>query len=110
MDADYARIFDGNSAGPPFEPSLFVIATVVSVNRANEVAVDAGTKALASNEPVPCKILGIAGRAVYRFAGDEHGILTFPGGARRPALGDRVLLGASHCDPTGQSPRILSRC
>ena len=34
MDADYARIVDETGAGPPFEPSLFVMATVVSVNRA----------------------------------------------------------------------------
>ncbi|SDT53791.1 DSD1 family PLP-dependent enzyme [Bradyrhizobium canariense] len=100
MDADYARIVDETGAGLPFEPSLFVMATVVSVNRANEVTVDAGTKALATNGPPPCKILGVAGRAAYRFAGDEHGILTFPDGVRQPALGQRVLLGASHCDPT----------
>jgi D-serine deaminase-like pyridoxal phosphate-dependent protein len=100
MDADYARIVDETGAGPPFEPSLFVMATVVSVNRANEVTVDAGTKALATNGPPPCKILGVAERAAYRFAGDEHGILTFPDGVRQPALGQRVLLGASHCDPT----------
>jgi D-serine deaminase-like pyridoxal phosphate-dependent protein len=100
MDADYARIVDETGAGPPFEPSLFVMATIVSVNRANEVTVDAGTKSLATNGPVPCKFLGVAERAVYRFAGDEHGILTFPDGAKRPTLGDRVLLGASHCDPT----------
>jgi D-serine deaminase-like pyridoxal phosphate-dependent protein len=100
MDADYARIVDETGAGPPFEPSLFVMATVVSVNRANEVTVDAGTKALATNGPPPCQILGVAGHVVYRFAGDEHGILAFPEGASRPRLGHRVLLGASHCDPT----------
>jgi D-serine deaminase-like pyridoxal phosphate-dependent protein len=77
-----------------------VIATVVSVNRANEVTVNAGTKALATNGPPPCKILGVTGHAVYRFAGDEHGVLTFPGGARLPSLGQKVLLGATHCDPT----------
>ncbi|WP_276571595.1 alanine racemase [Bradyrhizobium sp. dw_78] len=100
MDADYSRIVDETGAGPPFEPSLFVMATVVSVNRVNEVTVDAGTKALATNGPVPCKILGAADGAIYRFAGDEHGILTFPEGAAQPRLGQRVLLGASHCDPT----------
>jgi D-serine deaminase-like pyridoxal phosphate-dependent protein len=100
MDADYARIVDETGAGPPFEPSLFVMATIVLVNRANEVTVDAGTKSLATNGPVPCKFLGVAERAVYRFAGDEHGILTFPDGVKRPVLGQRVLLGASHCDPT----------
>ena len=77
MDADYARIVDETGAGPPFEPSLFVMATVVSVNRPNEVTVDAGTKALATNGPPPCRMLGVAERAVYRFAGDERGILSF---------------------------------
>jgi D-serine deaminase-like pyridoxal phosphate-dependent protein len=33
MDADYARIVDETGAGPPLEPSLFVMATVVSVTR-----------------------------------------------------------------------------
>lgn len=100
MDADYARVVDETGVGLPFEPSLFVLATVVSVNRANEVTVNAGTKALATNGPPPCKILGVAAHAVYRFAGDEHGILTFPVGAALPSLGQRVLLGATHCDPT----------
>jgi D-serine deaminase-like pyridoxal phosphate-dependent protein len=100
MDADYARVVDETGAGPPFEPSLFLLATVVSVNRANEVTVNAGTKALATNGPQPSKILGVAEHAVYRFAGDEHGILTFPEGATLPSLGQRVLLGATHCDPT----------
>ncbi len=100
MDADYSRIVDEAGSGPPFEPSLFVMATVVSVNRPNEVTVDAGTKALATNGPPPCRMLGVAAGAVYRFAGDEHGILSLPEGAQRPSLGQRILLGASHCDPT----------
>ena len=100
MDSEYSRIVDEAGYGPPFEPSLFVMATVVSVNRPHEVTVDAGTKALATNGPPPCRMLGVAEGAVYRFAGDEHGILTFPKGARPPSLGQRILLGASHCDPT----------
>jgi D-serine deaminase-like pyridoxal phosphate-dependent protein len=100
MDSDYSRIVDEAGAGPPFEPSLFVLATVVSVNRANEVTVDAGTKALATNGPPPAKMLGVAAGAAYRFAGDEHGIISFPKEAALPLLGQRVLLGASHCDPT----------
>jgi D-serine deaminase-like pyridoxal phosphate-dependent protein len=100
MDSDYSRIVDEAGSGPPFEPSLFVMATVVSVNRPNEVTVDAGTKALATNGPPPCRMLGVAEGAVYRFAGDEHGILSFPKDTNRPSLGQRVLLGASHCDPT----------
>jgi D-serine deaminase-like pyridoxal phosphate-dependent protein len=100
MDADYARIVDENGAGPAFEPSLFVLATVVSVNRPGEVTVDAGTKALATNGPAPCVIRGVPAGGSYRFWGDEHGIISIPAGQAAPPLGARVLIGATHCDPT----------
>jgi D-serine deaminase-like pyridoxal phosphate-dependent protein len=100
MDAEYARIVDERGAGPSFTPSVFVLATVVSANRAGEVTVDAGTKALATNGPPPCRILGAASGAAYRFAGDEHGIIAVPPGRPVPPLGARVLIGATHCDPT----------
>ena len=58
MDADYARILDDAGSGPPFSASLFVLATVVSVNRPGQFTVDAGTKALASNGPPPCHLIG----------------------------------------------------
>lgn len=100
MDADYARIVDESGAGPSFAPSLFVLATVVSINRPGEVTVDAGTKALATNGPPPCRLIGVPAGASYRFAGDEHGIISIPVGSAPPALGARVLIGATHCDPT----------
>jgi D-serine deaminase-like pyridoxal phosphate-dependent protein len=100
MDADYDRIRDEQDRPPPFEPSLFVLATVTSVNRPGEVTVDAGTKALATNGPAPVVLLGAPPGSRYRFAGDEHGILTIPNGAPSPALGARILIGATHCDPT----------
>src|SRR5205807_1187848 len=40
MDSDYGRIIDEGGAAPPFEPSLFVLGTIVSVNRPGEVTVD----------------------------------------------------------------------
>jgi D-serine deaminase-like pyridoxal phosphate-dependent protein len=100
MDSDYSRIVDETGSGLPFEPSLFVAATVVSVNRENEVTIDAGTKAVATNGPPPHTMLGVAEGAVYGFAGDEHGIISLPKEAKRPSLGQRIMLGASHCDPT----------
>jgi D-serine deaminase-like pyridoxal phosphate-dependent protein len=100
MDADYDRIRDEHDKPPPFEQSLFVLATVTSVNRAGEVTVDAGTKALATNGPAPVVLLGAPSGSRYRFAGDEHGILTIPAGKPSPALGARILIGATHCDPT----------
>jgi D-serine deaminase-like pyridoxal phosphate-dependent protein len=36
----------------------------------------------------------------FRFAGDEHGILILDGQNAAPALGERVRLVTSHCDPT----------
>lgn len=100
MDADYARILDERGNGPAFDVSLFVLATVVSVNRPGEVTVDAGTKALATNGPPPHVILGAPAGSAYRFTGDEHGAVDLPDGATPPALGARVLLSATHCDPT----------
>ncbi|MCC6777734.1 MAG: alanine racemase [Hyphomicrobiales bacterium] len=100
MDADYARIVDETGAGPGFSPSLFVLATVVSANRARQITVDAGTKALATNGPPPCHIIGAGVGASYRFGGDEHGIIDLAPGQSQPPLGARILVGATHCDPT----------
>jgi D-serine deaminase-like pyridoxal phosphate-dependent protein len=78
---------------------LFVAATVVSVNRENQVTVDAGTKALATNGPPPHTMLGVAEGAVYGFAGDEHGYYLASEGSQaavaRPA--DNAW---RNCDPT----------
>jgi D-serine deaminase-like pyridoxal phosphate-dependent protein len=100
MDADYARIKDEREQGLPFTPSLFVLATVVSVNRPGQITVDAGTKALATNGPPPCVIIGAPTGTTYTFGGDEHGILALPQGTQAPPLGARILIGATHCDPT----------
>lgn len=100
MDADYARIKDADGRDLDFTPSLFVLASVVSVNRPDQVTVDAGTKALATNGPPPVVIRGAPAGATYRFAGDEHGVIAVPPGAARPEIGGRVMIGATHCDPT----------
>ncbi|MET0970389.1 MAG: DSD1 family PLP-dependent enzyme [Tardiphaga sp.] len=100
MDADYGRLQGDGGAGLPFEPSLFVLATVTSINRAGEFTVDAGVKALAFNGPAPELIIGAPEGSTYRFGGDEHGMITLPAGSEAPKLGSRVLLQATHCDPT----------
>jgi D-serine deaminase-like pyridoxal phosphate-dependent protein len=100
MDADYGRLQGEGGGALPFEPSLFVLATVTSVNRAGEFTVDAGVKALAFNGPVPELIIGAPEGSTYRFGGDEHGMITMPESSEPPKLGSRVLLQATHCDPT----------
>jgi D-serine deaminase-like pyridoxal phosphate-dependent protein len=100
MDADYGRVRQDDGSPLPFAPALFVLATVVSANRHGQVTVDAGTKALAVNGPPPARFIDLAGGATYAFAGDEHGIVSLPEGASRPAPGARILIEATHCDPT----------
>ncbi len=100
MDADYDRVRQDDGSPLPFRPALFVLATVVSANRDGQVTVDAGTKALAVNGPPPAHFIGAAAGASYAFAGDEHGTLRLPHGMTPPKIGSRVLIGATHCDPT----------
>jgi D-serine deaminase-like pyridoxal phosphate-dependent protein len=100
MDADYGRLREKHHKGLPYQRSLFVMATVISENRVGQVTVDAGTKALAVNGPLPDYIIGAPPNTTYQFAGDEHGILRLPEGVEAPRLGARVLIGATHCDPT----------
>jgi D-serine deaminase-like pyridoxal phosphate-dependent protein len=100
MDADYGRVRRDDGTPLPFAPALFVLTTVVSANREGQVTVDAGTKALAVNGPSPARFIGLPAGATYAFAGDEHGIIVLPAGAPRPAVGERLLIEATHCDPT----------
>lgn len=100
MDADYRAIRRRDGGALPYQPSLFVLATVTSLNRRNEFTIDAGVKALAFNGPPPSQILGAPIGSTYRFAGDEHGIVTMPEGSAPPRLGSRVCVLTTHCDPT----------
>jgi D-serine deaminase-like pyridoxal phosphate-dependent protein len=100
MDADYDRLRYEQGQELPFVPSLFVLATVVSVNRPDQVTVDVGTKALATNGPPPAVIVGAPSGSRYQFAGDEHGVIAVPSGERPSEIGARLLIGATHCDPT----------
>ena len=100
MDAEYRTVRGADDSALPFEQSLYVLATVVSNRRCGEITVDAGTKALAVNGPVPDVLIGVPKRARYRFWGDEHGIIALPPGAATLPTGRRILIAATHCDPT----------
>jgi 3-hydroxy-D-aspartate aldolase len=98
MDADYARNLEAPEASPPFELSLFVLATVMSRPAASRAVVDAGLKAFSVDSGLPL----VYGRPniVYTRAMDEHGVLEPAPGTRLPALGEKLLLVPGHCDPT----------
>jgi D-serine deaminase-like pyridoxal phosphate-dependent protein len=99
MDSEYLKALTDESHPAPFETSLFVQSTVVSVNASDWVTVDAGIKSLATDSGRPAAAHGAAGASRYEFFGDEHGKLIVEA-AHRPALGDRIEFVTSHCDPT----------
>ena len=90
MDASYAQI---ESA---FENALFILASVVSVQRGEALVIDAGWKAASTDAGVPA--VKDHPEASYKEAGDEHAkIIGLPGTHR---AGDVVWLVPSHCDTT----------
>lgn len=101
MDLDYLRIGGQNRPDyfDDFALSLTVLTTVVNANYKHSVTVDAGIKALATDVDVAPAVKGHR-ELHYQRAGDEFGILTLEGDAKRPSLGDRLELYPPHCDPT----------
>lgn len=102
MDGQYlvCDIAGDGADHSPYEPALLIDARVVSANTPGMATIDAGFKAL-STDAEPPKVLGGAPEGSrYFFMGDEHGAILPPPGEAPPALAERVILGAPHCDPT----------
>lgn len=99
-DQDYGQVELDPGARQPFRPSLFVAATVISVNPPGCVIIDAGLKAFATDSGVPVPVRGMPAGATYTFKGDEHGGIHAGPGVILPALGEVVELLTPHCDPT----------
>jgi D-serine deaminase-like pyridoxal phosphate-dependent protein len=93
MDTAYGRL------GLPFGPSLSVLATVVSVNRAGWAVADCGLKALGMDHGEPTLSGEWEGATVW-FCSDEHVTFAPPEGRPLPRVGDRVELWPAHVDPT----------
>ena len=77
---------------------LLVLATAISQPAEGRITIDAGYKSFAADQETP-QLRDIDGVS-YRWGGDEHGILLFNNPSQRIEVGDKVLLIASHCDPT----------
>jgi D-serine deaminase-like pyridoxal phosphate-dependent protein len=97
MDREYR---DCEFAGPQFEPSLMIDTRVISANTPGCVTIDAGIKAMATEAGLPVVLDGADPASLYRFMGDEQGMLVTPPGAEDPSLDARVTLLTPHCDPT----------
>lgn len=88
MDATYAEL------GLPFESSLFILSTVVSVND-RVVTVDAGVKSCGVDQGMPVPV-GFSVSEVV--ASEEHFQLHDP--SRRLRVGEKVWLIPAHCCST----------
>ena len=123
MDVEY-----GDCGGPegdwPFQPALFIAATVVSARHRAFVTSDAGLKAVHTNGPPPRVVAGALPGSLWRSFGDEHGGILHPAflqqlrdakdpvavvdaidaegplPADAPAEGSLVWLQPGHVDPT----------
>ncbi len=91
MDSDYDRL------DLPFEPAIFVLATVISRPIDERVVLDGGHKALTKDHGNPL-VVGVSGAVVVTL-NDEHATLSVPGQSPLQ-IGDRVRLRPSHVDPT----------
>lgn len=99
MDSQYAACEITAGHEPPFEFALMVDVRVISANSPGMRTVDAGYKALATDGGIPRVLAGMPPETEYLFMGDEHGALISSAGPL-PGIGDRIILTASHCDPT----------
>jgi len=98
MDSCYSTISISENDNP-FQPSLFVAASVVSANKPGRIVVNAGWKAFATDSGKPVALRGAPPGAAFRFMGDEHGALDFEGGDG-PKIGAIIEFLTPHCDPT----------
>ncbi len=101
MDVDYGRVALTADDPRPFEPALFVQASVVSAAGDEFAIIDAGLKAFATDGPAPLFARGAPRGAHFSFAGDEHGRVHYAeDNPARLRVGDVVELHPPHCDPT----------
>ena len=98
MDSRYRKIEWDNGDGIPFEQSLTLMASVISLPGPGRCILDMGLKAISSDggPPVPINLPA----AEFKFAGEEHSELTFKGGICPLELNDKVVFVPTHCDTT----------
>ena len=89
LDKDYGKL------SSPFRQALFLLTTVISVNRAGWAVLDGGLKALAMDHGNPT----VEGGDLW-FVSDEHTVFAPSDDGSLPKVGDRVRIIPAHVDPT----------
>ena len=100
MDAQYLAIggAEDTVVYSDFKPALTVLTTVLNAQYEGRATTDAGAKANTINRPWPI-IAGETGMT-YTSGSDEFGTIQYEDNASRTyAVGDKLGLIVSHCDP-----------
>jgi D-serine deaminase-like pyridoxal phosphate-dependent protein len=100
MDVEYLSVDSPSASEPWFKPSLFVLSQVVSAAQGDHVTIDAGSKSVSLDGPMPWVVAPGARELRYALYGDEFGMVGPESGPVTLKLGDRVALLTPHCDPT----------
>jgi len=99
-DVQYGAVDLTAAEAAPFTAGLFVYSRVISASHADFVTIDAGSKTLSTDGPLPEVAFGAAAGSRYAISGDEFGQLTLAPGGKAPAVGDLIALQVPHCDTT----------
>ena len=99
LDMQYLSVQQGNLGEQPYQPSLFIQASIININHSNYAVTDAGIKSFATDGPLPLILRGAPKGATYRYMGDEHGAIEFKNSDDSMTLGDKVECLVPHCDP-----------
>ena len=100
MDRQYNDVWEKPGDKPPFETSLFVQTTIISVHRDGLATSDAGFKSFATDAAAPLIASGAPKGASYFFFGDEQGGILYDPSQGRLRVGDVLTCTVPHCDPT----------
>ena len=100
MDAQYIDIGGANDPDVynDFQPALTILTTVLNAQYEGRATTDAGAKACTINRPWS-RVKGETGMS-YTSGSDEFGTIRYEADASRTyAVGDKLELIVSHCDP-----------
>ncbi len=92
MDVGY------NKVAPEFSISLTLLATVISTPSKNRAIIDAGLKAISTDNGMP--VLKDIKGVECLISSEEHGVLIVNDQSTQFNIGDKVELYPSHCDTT----------
>ncbi|MEK9683042.1 MAG: DSD1 family PLP-dependent enzyme [Rhodospirillaceae bacterium] len=98
MDVKYRKIEWSNSTPLPFQQSLTVLGSVISLPDTNRAILDVGLKSISSDQGPP-ELMDMPG-ITFRFSGEEHGEVSWQDSPRLCQYGDKVRLIPTHCDTT----------